>query len=248
MSDMDLVPDVKPPGALRSDAAMKWRDQGKPHSHGDRALLRREFLWCLAATGLSAALWPGVADATEVWEEGDPLCAVPDPRLDKPNGYELDRRYLNSFVGLSETLTGVAPLDLQLANQYMERYATNRQLTTNLDLMIQAYRKSPGSPRPSEADVKQQIVLSQNPKIRAAAQQLIYLWYISAFYIPLPNPDATAPLPPPLADDPNDTRKRVWVYGTPEQYGRALLWSVIRAHAPMTSGGRPGHWAFAPTT
>src|SRR5262249_16584469 len=143
---------------------------------------------------------------------------------------------------------GVLALNTHLANQYMDRYARDRQLTTNLDVMIQAYRKLSGTPRPSEADVKQQILLSQDPRIRAAAQQLIYLWYVSAFYIPLPSPDAAVPLPPPLEDDPNDTRKRAWVYGTPEQYGHALLWSVIRAHAPMTSGGLPGHWALAPTT
>ncbi len=208
---------------------------------------RRQFLK-VAALASAALAAPRLASAvTEVWEEGDPMCAVPDPPLDKPNGYQLDRQYLSSFLELSKALTGVTTLDSHLANQYMERYATNRQLTTNLDLMIQAYRKLPGNPRPSEADVKQQIVLSQDPKIRAAAQQLIYLWYVSAFYIPFPNPDTKAPLPPPLEDDPNDARKRVWVYGTPEQYGRALLWSVIRAHAPMTSGGQPGHWAFAPT-
>lgn len=207
---------------------------------------RREFLG-LTAVGVATALLTNLANATtEVWEEGDPLCAVPDPPLEKPNGYELDREYLESFVALSEGLTGVAPLDKHLANEYMERYATNRQLTTNLDLMIQAYRKISGAPKPSEAQVKEQILLSSDAKIRAAAQQLIYIWYISAFYIPFPDPNASAPLPPPLEDNPSDTRKRVWVYGTPEQYGRGLLWSVIRAHAPMTSGGAPGNWAAAP--
>jgi hypothetical protein len=111
--------------------------------------------------------------------------------------------------------------------------------------MIQAYRKIAGTPKPSEADVKQQILLSSDPKIRAAAQQLIYIWYVSAFYIPVPDPNATS-LPPPLEDNPNDTRKRIWFYGTPEQYGRGLLWAVIQAHAPMTSGGLPGYWASAP--
>jgi hypothetical protein len=211
-----------------------------------RALIRREFLGHLAATGVAVLLWPGLADATEVWEEGDPICAVLDPPLDRPNGYELDHAYLNSFVELSEALTGVVPLDRHLANQYMERYALNRQLTTNLNLMIQAYRNIPTKPRPSEADVKQQIVQSQDAAVRAGAQQLIYLWYISAFYIPMPAANPAAPLPAPLEDDPQDTRKRVWVYGTPEQYGRAVLWSVISAHAPMTRGGSPGHWAFAP--
>jgi hypothetical protein len=210
-------------------------------------LLRREFLG-LTATGIATALLSELANATtEVWEEGDPLCAVPDPPLEKPNGYELDREYLESFVALSQALTGIAPLDKHLANEYMERYATNRQLTTNLDLMIQAYRKISGGPKPSEAQVKEQILLSPDPKIRAAAQQLIYIWFVSAFYIPFPDPNASAPLPPPLEDNPSDTRKRIWVYGTPEQYGRGLLWSVIRAHAPMTSGGAPGNWAVAPT-
>jgi len=210
-------------------------------------LLRRRFLG-LTATGVATLLLSEIANATtEVWEEGDPLCAVPDPPLEKPSGYELDRDYLESFVALSEGLTGIAPLDKHLANEYMERYATNRQLTTNLDLMIQAYRKISGSPKPSETQVKEQILLSSEPKIRAAAQQLIFIWYISAFYVPFPDPNASAPLPPPLEDNPSDTRKRIWMYGTPEQYGRGLLWSVIRAHAPMTSGGAPGNWATAPT-
>jgi len=211
-----------------------------------RLLLRREFLEQIAATGVATVLLPSLANATtEVWEEGDPICAVANPPLEKPNGYELDGAYLESFVGLSEALTGVGPLDRHLANQYMERYSTDRQLTSNLDLMIQAYRKIAGTPKPSEADVKQQILLSSDPKIRAAAQQLIYIWYVSAFYIPIPDPNATS-LPPPLEDNPNDTRKRIWFYGTPEQYGRGLLWSVVQAHAPMTSGGLPGYWASAP--
>jgi hypothetical protein len=219
------------------------------HSDRDSALARREFLRHLAATGVAVMLWPGSADATtEVWEEGDPMCAVLNPPLDKPNGYELDQAFLDSFVELSEALTGVVPLERHLANHYMERYALNRQLTTNLNLMIQAYRNLSTKPRPSEADVKQQIVLSQDPKVRAGAQQLIYLWYISAFYIPIPDANPTAPLPAPLADDPQDARKRVWIYGTPEQYRRALLWSVISAHAPMTRGGPPGYWAFRPTS
>ncbi len=209
---------------------------------------RRRFLQGVALVSAALVSPRLTIAATEIWEEGDPMCAVPDPQLDKPNGYELDRLYLDSFVALSKTLTGVAPLDPHVANQYLDRYAKNKQLTTNLDLMIQAYRTVPANPRPSEADVTQHIVRSPDPKVRAAAQQLIYLWYVSAFYIPIPNPTPSAPLPPPLEDDPNDTRKRVWMYGTPEQYDRALLWSVIRAHAPMTPGGRPGHWAIVPTT
>lgn len=207
---------------------------------------RREILGYLAATGVATALWPAIARAAaEIWEEGDAICAVQDPALEKPNGYELDAAFLASFIALSESLTGVAPVDRHLASQFMERYATNRQLTTNLNLMVQAYRALPGQPRPSDADVRQQIFMSQDKRVKAAAQQLVFVWYVGAFYIPDPKlvPSGT---PDPLQAD--DTRKKVWVYGTPGQYGRALLWSVIRAHAPMTSGGLPGHWASLPTS
>src|SRR5207244_13142315 len=122
-----------------SEDQMNPLDGSERDEHRDHALLRREFLGHLAAAGIATALWPGLASAmTEVWEEGDPLCAVADPPLDKPNGYELDRQFLESFVQLSQRVTGAAALDPHLANQYMERYATNRQLTTNLNLMIQA--------------------------------------------------------------------------------------------------------------
>jgi hypothetical protein len=34
-----------------------------------------------------------------------------------------------------------------------------------------------------------------------------------------------------------------WLYGSLEQYGQALLWSIIPAHAPMTRGEQRGYWA-----
>ena len=68
------------------------------------------------------------------------------------------------------------------------------------------------------------------PAMRPAAEQLIYLWYLSAFYLPLGG----------------DPAKRLWVYGTTEQYESALLWIDIHAHAPMTRAGKPGDWARAP--
>ncbi len=207
-------------------------------------VIRRDILGYLASIGVASVLWPAIARAeAEIWEEGDSICAQQDTALEKPNGYELDDAYLASFLSLSEILTGVAPLDRHLGNEFLERYATNRQLTTNLDLMIQAYRNLPGQQRPNETDVHQKILMSQEKRIKAAAQQLIFIWYIGAFYIP--DPKLVAPgVPAPLEAD--DARKKVWAYGTPRQYGRALLWSVIRAHAPMTSGGLPGHWSNPP--
>jgi hypothetical protein len=207
-------------------------------------LARRNFLEKVAiASATAAILWPGSAKAVmELWEEGDPLCRVPYDALPKPDGYELDIAYLESFIGVSKSLTGLAELDRHMANQYMERFATHPQLSKNLDLLIRAYRTIPGG-NPGENEVKQSIWMSSDAAVRAGAKQLVYLWYISAFYIPL---DITPGPKPPLQDDPADTRKKIWVYGTPEQYSRGMIWQVIHAHAPMTPGGPRRYWASKP--
>jgi hypothetical protein len=212
----------------------------------DEIISKRRFLGQLAAASAAAILWPSGANAVmELWESGDPLCVVPYPTLDKPDGYELDTAYLETFIALSGALTGVSPLDRYLANQYMERYATHPQLSKNLDLLVKAYRSIASGKKPEEGDIKQGIVMSLDGAVRAGAKQLIYLWYMSAFFIPLD--PGTDPNRPPLQDDPADTRKRAWVYGTPEQYERGLMWKVISAHAPMTPGGPRHYWATAPT-
>lgn len=210
-------------------------------------LSKRQFLGQLAAASVAAILWPSGAEAVmELWEAGDPLCVVPYPTLEKPDGYELDLAYLETFIALSGSLTGVAPLDRHLANQYMERYATHPQLSKNLDILVKAYRSISGDKKPTENDIKQNIMTSSDGAVRAGAKQLIYLWYTSAFFIPLdPGSD---PNRPPLQDDPADTRKKAWVYGTPEQYERGLVWKVVSAHAPMTPGGPRHYWANIPAT
>jgi hypothetical protein len=212
----------------------------------EEAISKRRFLGQLAAASAAAILWPSGANAVmELWESGDPLCVVPYPTLDKPDGYELDLAYLETFIAISGALTGVAPLDRHLANQYMERYATHPQLSKNLDILVKAYRSIFANKKPAESDIKQDIMMSSDSAVRAGAKQLIYLWYTSAFFIPLdPGSD---PGRPPLKDDPADTRKRVWVYGTPEQYELGLMWKVISAHAPMTPGGPRHYWARVPS-
>src|SRR5262245_37785965 len=131
--------------------------------------------------------------------------------------------------------TGVKPLDKNLAGELMDRYARHEQLSATLKKLIDTYRSiAPGDSQPSDAALKQSFFpdapSSDDAKnLTEGARQLIYLWYVSAFYNS--NPATSG-----------------WVYGTPEQYRRALLWSVIQAHAPMTSGGPPGYWASAPKT
>jgi hypothetical protein len=216
---------------------MSSTEQNEPVAETDDTLFRRrQFLEGLAATGALAALWPSLAEAVEEWEDGDPACRVPYSELPKPD-YELDAAFLKNFVGLSEAVTGVAPLDRNLAGEFMERFATNPTLSATLKKLIEAYQSiAPGDARPDETSIRQRFMpdppMSDDAKqLKEGTKQLIYLWYVSAFFLP-------------REDDPT---KKAWVYGTPEQYKRALLWSVIKAHAPMTPGGGPEHWAHAPT-
>src|SRR5712691_2158476 len=216
---------------------MSSTEQHEAASENDDTFFRRrQFLEGLAATGALAALWPSLAEAVEEWEDGDPACRVRYSELPKPDGYELDATYLKNFVGLSEALTGVAPLDRNLGGEFMDRFARHPKLSATLKKLIEAYQSiAPGDTRPDEAAIKQRFwppppMSDEAKQVNEGAKQLIYLWYVSAFFL--------------LHE--NDPTEKVWVYGSPEQYKRALLWSVIQAHAPMTPGGLPGHWAHAP--
>src|SRR5262249_20107286 len=119
--------------------------------------LRRQFLRQLAATGAIMSVWPALAETTEEgWDDGDPLCRVPYAELAAPDGYELDEAFLKSFVGLSEALTGVKPLDKNLAGELLDRYARHKQLSPTLKRLIDTYRSiAPGDSQPSDAALKQ---------------------------------------------------------------------------------------------
>jgi len=86
----------------------------------------------------------------------------------------------------------------------------------------------------------------------AAAEQITYLWYLSAFYLPNPlDPENRGEKEGKSAaeggTDPDDEAKPgVRQYGTLEQYEKALIWTIIGAHAPMTPGGPMGHWKDKP--
>jgi hypothetical protein len=219
---------------------MSKTDRFKSHSP-EEFFQRRHFLAQIAASSALLGAWPAFADTPEGWDEGDPQCRVPYSELRAPDGYELDAAFLKSFVAASEALTGVKPLDNNLAGGLMDRYARHKQLSPLLKKLIDAYRSiAPGDTQPSDEKLKQTF-FPDNPanddakNLTEAAKQLIYLWYVSAFYLVIPDSN------PP---------QKAWVYGTAEQYRRGLLWSVIQAHAPMTPGGPPNgpnHWANAPT-
>jgi hypothetical protein len=192
-----------------------------------RALLRGVALAGAAATGVVVPL---VQAKAEIWEEGDIQCR---PTVhDKTPDYDINDALLADFMNVSETLTGVKPLDHRLGVQYLERYARHPDLTALLPQLIKSYRDVASSSSTSQDDlikaVQQKIM--QDKTVGPAAEQLIYLWYVSAFFLPIDHAAAS----------------RNWLYGSPEQYEQSLLWSVVHAHAPMTRGGPTGHWARAP--
>jgi Membrane bound FAD containing D-sorbitol dehydrogenase len=190
-----------------------------------RTLLRGVALAGAAATGVVAPLVPAKAD---FWE-GDIQCR---PTVhDKTPDYDINDALLSDFMNVSETLTGVKPLDRRLGVQYLERYARNADLTALLPQLVKSYRDVAASSTSQDDLIKAvQQKIMQDKTVGPAAEQLIYLWYVSAFFLPIDHAAAS----------------RNWIYGSPEQYERSLLWSVVHAHAPMIRGGPTGHWARAP--
>jgi hypothetical protein len=210
---------------------MREETQGNPNiSTGPtidrRGLLRGVAAASAAATGGVVSLGPAKA---EIWEEGDQQCR---PLVqEKAPDYDIDDALLLDFMKLSETLTGIKPLDRRLGVQYLERYARNPDLSMLLPPLIKAYRDLLASnPSPEDLVKTIQQKIMQDKAVGPAAEQLIYLWYVSAFFLPVDHAAAS----------------RNWLYGSPEQYEQSLLWPLVRGHAPMTRGGDYGYWESPP--
>jgi hypothetical protein len=181
----------------------------------------------IASAAAGAGIVPLPVEA-EIWEEGDLQCR---PVVqEKAPEYDVNDALLIDFMKLSETLTGVRPLDRRIGVQYLERYARNPDLSALLPQLIKAYKDAAGSAPPAGLNNVIQQSIMRDKTVGPAAEQLIYLWYISAFFLPVDHAAAS----------------RSWFYGTPEQYEKALLWSAVHGHAPMTRGGPTGYWAKSP--
>jgi hypothetical protein len=144
------------------------------------------------------------------------------------------------FIALSEWLTGVVGLDPGLASEYLDRFRAHPTYGGMLQPLIARYnntvtpvlQRAGGDDQVTWEQVMAQVEgmigeqLMDDPDLGPVAQQLIYLWYVGAFF----------------EVDPTDRRRGFWSYGTnPEHYGRGLMWAVIRAHAPMTPGSSSDH-------
>src|SRR5262249_29145655 len=120
---------------------MRKDTQDSPNTSRRPAIDRRGLLRGVAAAGTAAtgsvvALMPARA---EIWEEGDIQCR-PLVQETAP-AYDIDDALLMDFMKLSETLTGVKPLDRRFGVQYLQRYARNPDLSALLPQLIKAYRE-----------------------------------------------------------------------------------------------------------
>jgi len=192
---------------------------------------RRELLRGVAIAGAAATggVAPLARSEAEIWEEGDIQCRL--PVQEKKPDYDINDALLGDFMNVSETLTGIKPLDRRLGVQYLERYAYHPDLSALLPQLIKAYRDIAAASLSQDDLIKgiQQKIM-QDKTVAPAAEQLIYLWYVSAFFLPVDHSAAS----------------RSWLYGSPEQYEQSLLWPVVHGHPPMTKGGSTGYWANAP--
>ncbi len=136
---------------------------------------------------------------------------------------------LDDFVALSEALTGVQGLDRDLASDYMARCLANPDVGGGLPPLLTTFRDMVAKGGDRDAAIKSRIM--DDAKLGPVAQQVIFLWYVSAFF----------------AKDPADPVKGTWQYGPPQHYPRGLMWSVIHSHAPMTPGGGVDYWVDPPT-
>jgi len=160
----------------------------------------------------------------------------------------------DDFIEVSECLTGVPDLDPSLAAEYLERFRAHPTFGGVLPSLITRYNAivSPLREAPAGADGLSWTALmaKAEPAVGAqimgdmllggVARQLIFLWYVGAFF----------------ETDPNHPHRGIWDYGKnpdhdgrgsehdgrgpdhygpgPDHYGRGLMWAIIRAHAPMT--------------
>jgi len=184
---------------------------GEHIEFGRRDLLRGAAVAGIATVGALVQTGPSRA---VIWEEGEEQCRA--SAAEKDPDYDIDDALLADFMAVSRTLTGM-PLssvsDVRLGREYLERFARIDVPGIDLRKLIAAHGDS------AEA-------LMKNTTVRPAAEQLIYLWYLSAFLLQTKTgPD--------------------WIYGTTEQYERGLLWTTIGAHAPMMPmrGSEPNYWA-----
>lgn len=161
---------------------------------------------------------------------------VSGTRHDSDNLPPVPDSLLDAFLALSQDLTGVSELDRALACNYYRRVRENETWIGSLDELLKIHQ----SIRRQAVDCEEQIAarIMAVEHLRRMAQQIIYLWYLSAFFQDRFD----------NVGEPRKTGEGVWRFGTWEQYECGLAWAIMNAHPPMIRGGGEfGDWAKPPS-
>jgi hypothetical protein len=126
------------------------------------------------------------------------------------------------FIRLSRVLTGIDKLEPDLAHEYLLRCADNPAVSGELKTLAQTLSSLKGSPADLEKGFHDKLKAEPaDSPFFAASEQIIYLWYIGAFFKPNPSGGGS------------------WDYGLPQHYFRGKVWSVIGTAPPMTGHALP---------
>jgi hypothetical protein len=137
---------------------------------------------------------------------------------------------VQEFIKLSQVLTGVDDLEPDLAAQYLQRCADNPEVFGQLTILVQTLSSLKGSRDRIERDFHDKLKSAGvDSPFFAASEQVIYLWYVGAFFRKKEG-SATA---------------RYWDYGPPDHYFRGKVWPVIGVQPPMTAHNTI-YWTTAP--
>ncbi len=126
----------------------------------------------------------------------------------------------NTFVRLSEALTGESALDERLAGDLEQRIKS--QFSVELASLQTAF-EAPDLPKEPEQAVK--LALGENSAHHRVAREIIRVWYTGQFETRYEGFDAPR---------------------TPEQWDQGLLWRILKAPAPGFSKNEYGVWASKP--
>lgn len=150
---------------------------------------------------------------------------------------------LDDFLELSSVLTNEQGLDRGLAEKYLERLlkapVEGEAMRDRLEALLNVFREIRAGGGDIVEGVRARII--NNAALSPLARQIIFLWYTSAFLVRSKKPDSIANLETGRPDSSTTLQ-----FGSPEQYFRGMMWSVIRAHPPALSGGYFGYWKYPP--
>jgi hypothetical protein len=129
---------------------------------------------------------------------------------------------VSTFLQLSVVLTGFDTLDLRLADSLLARATASGHGQGVIEL-VKRFAAVASEKPPERLEEAVGELIDSDAALRDAAEQLIYLWYLSA-----------------------ETDGAAWKFGREEDYAGALLWRAIAAHPPGLSGGYMGQWRYFP--